>query len=92
MSGPSGCGKTRLVSEMIRRHDEIFEKPPSELFIICKHPHQGVYAEITRNSPCPVTIMTNGLTRDFKGRRGGLVIADDILADNSLELEQWFIR
>ena len=53
---------------------------------------EGVYENIRRAAPCPVRIITTGLKPDFKGEKGGLVVADDIMAEHSKEIMAWFIR
>ena len=89
LSGSSGSGKTTLLREIIRRHEEVFDQPPTQI-LYCFSRNQPVYEDMKKESPIPIEFV-EGLDEQLKPRPRTLLILDD-LQDRSKLIEDYFTK
>lgn len=88
-AGSSGSGKTQLVTNIIGRLSEVFDRPPKQI-TICYARQQSLYNEIKNSSPIPVTLI-EGLPDDLRLLPRTLLIIDD-LQEHSAIISHYFTK
>ena len=89
ISGGSQSGKTTLVSEMITRLDEVFDRPPHQI-VYCYSRDQPAYDEIKKKASIPIEFV-EGLDPSLRPKPGTLLIIDD-LQDKSELIQDYFTK
>ena len=90
--GPSQSGKTSLLASMIKRHDEVFDTPPTKIYLVCAHADQDLYTKIIQDAPCPVDVIDEEIFKIIKPEHGAWLICDDVMDVLSREIQVWFTR
>ena len=89
LAGNSGSGKTSLISELITRLEEVFDRPPLQINI-CYSRYQPAYDNIKKLAKIPVEF-TEGLDTNLRPKPRTLLIIDD-LQDRSELIKDYFTK
>ena len=91
VSGSSGSGKTELIVHLILNHESVFENEPVRIYIFHLH-DQASYRELREKSEIPITFIRGPPTDDFLPERHSLIIFDDLMCEETCEIQSWFVR
>ena len=91
ISGSSGSGKTELIKHMILNQELVFENRPVKIYVFHLH-DQTSYREMKEKSEIPMVFVKGPPSEDFKPERHSLIIFDDLMCEDSCEIQSWFIR
>ena len=77
---------------MIKRHSELFDSPPTKIYLVCAHADQELYANIIRDALCPVNVIDEEHFKTLTPEKGAWLICDDVMDVLSREIQVWFTR
>ena len=89
ISGSSGSGKTELIKHMILNQELVFENRPVKIYVFHLH-DQTSYREMKEKSEIPMVFVKGPPSEDFKPERHSLIIFDDLMCEDSCEIQSWF--